>query len=138
MKHNLLYTPGWKRFNWYSNNQKKLQRMINQAMMKSYRKEPFWKIGVLVPRTHAKDVEKKNNTAWQDSEATEMKQVLEYHTFIRKGKGGTAPTGNKRIQYHNTYDVKHDGQHKARLVAGRNLTDPNTESELFCFAAFDW
>jgi hypothetical protein len=26
------------------------------------------------------------------------------------------------------YDVKHDKQHKARLVAGGHLTDPNTES----------
>jgi hypothetical protein len=26
------------------------------------------------------------------------------------------------------YDVKHDGRHKARLVAGGHLTDPNTES----------
>jgi adenylosuccinate synthase len=26
------------------------------------------------------------------------------------------------------YDVKHDGCHKARLVAGGHLTDPNTEN----------
>jgi hypothetical protein len=26
------------------------------------------------------------------------------------------------------YDVKHDGRHKAQLVAGGHLTDPNTES----------
>jgi hypothetical protein len=26
------------------------------------------------------------------------------------------------------YDVKHDGRHKARIVAGGHLTDPNTES----------
>jgi Reverse transcriptase (RNA-dependent DNA polymerase) len=26
------------------------------------------------------------------------------------------------------FDIKHDGRHKARLVAGGHLTDPNTES----------
>jgi hypothetical protein len=26
------------------------------------------------------------------------------------------------------YDVKHDGRHKAQLVASGHLTDPNTES----------
>jgi hypothetical protein len=26
------------------------------------------------------------------------------------------------------YDIKHDGRHKARLVAGGHLTDPTTES----------
>jgi Reverse transcriptase (RNA-dependent DNA polymerase) len=26
------------------------------------------------------------------------------------------------------YDIKHDGRHKARLVAGGHLTEPNTES----------
>jgi reverse gyrase len=29
------------------------------------------------------------------------------------------------------YDVKHDGQHKACLVAGGHLTDLNTESIYF-------
>jgi hypothetical protein len=79
MKDGLLDTPGWKIFNWYAKNQKKLQRMINQAKMKSYRQEPFWKFGVLVHQTHAQAVEidlKNNNTAWQDAEATEMAQLL--------------------------------------------------------------
>ena len=100
MKHSLLDTPGWKRFNRYAKNLKKLQRMINQAKLQSYRREPFWKFGVLVPRTHAQAVEidKKNgNTLWHDAVTTEMRQLLEYDTFIDKGKGETTPTGYKRI-----------------------------------------
>jgi hypothetical protein len=31
--------------------------MINQAKLKSYRRDPFWKFGVLVPRNHAQEVE---------------------------------------------------------------------------------
>jgi hypothetical protein len=72
--------------------------MINQAKMKSYRRYHFWKFGVLVPRTHAQAVEidlKIKNTAWQDAEASEMRQMIEYNTFIDKDKGSTAPTGYK-------------------------------------------
>jgi Reverse transcriptase (RNA-dependent DNA polymerase) len=98
---------------------------------KENRRDPFWKFGVLVPRTRAPAVEinKKNgNTHWQDALVTEMKQLLEYNTFVNKGKGGTPPAGYKRIRCHMIYDVKHDGRHKARLVASGHLTDPNTES----------
>jgi len=130
-KHDLLDTPGWKRFKSYGKNAKKLERMINQAKLHSYRREPFWKFGVLVPRNHKQvlEIDEKNkNTLWQEAEATEMQQLLDYKTFIDNGKGTTAPTGYKRIRCHMIYDVKHDGRHKARLVAGGHLTDPNTES----------
>ena len=68
------------------------------------------------------------NRLWQESEETEMKQLAEYKTFIDKGKGGIPPDGYKKIRCHMVYDVKHDGRHKSRLVAGGHLTDPNTES----------
>jgi hypothetical protein len=35
----------------------------------------------------------------------------------------TPPAGYKRIRVHIVYDVKHDGRHKARLVADGHLTD---------------
>jgi Reverse transcriptase (RNA-dependent DNA polymerase) len=57
-----------------------------------------------------------------------MKQLIEYETFIDKGKGGIPPDGYKGIRCHMVYDVKHDGRHKSRLVAGGNLTDPSPES----------
>jgi Reverse transcriptase (RNA-dependent DNA polymerase) len=44
------------------------------------------------------------------------------------GPDGEAPPGYKKIRCHIIYDVKHDGRHKARIVAGIYLTDPNTES----------
>jgi Reverse transcriptase (RNA-dependent DNA polymerase) len=50
------------------------------------------------------------------------------HFYVDKGKGGVAPNGSKRIRNQMIYDIKHDGCHKARLVAGGHLTDPNTES----------
>ena len=131
LKSNLLDQTGWKRFRRYAKNEKKMQRMINQAKLRSYRRDPFWKFGVLVPRTHSQAIEideKNGNTKWQDAEATEMQQLLEYQTFIDKGKGGEAPVGYKKIRCNMIYDVKHDGRHKARLVAGGHMTEVNIDS----------
>jgi Reverse transcriptase (RNA-dependent DNA polymerase) len=91
----------------------------------------FWKFGVMVPRTYNRAVEidqANGNLLWQESEATEKKQLAEYKTFIDKDKGGIPPDCYKKICCHMVYDVKHDGRHKSRLVAGGHLTDPNTES----------
>jgi Reverse transcriptase (RNA-dependent DNA polymerase) len=131
IRNGLLDTPGWKRFKSIAKKEKTIKRMVNQAKLRSYRREPFWKFGFLVPRTHAQAVEidqRNGNTKWQDAEATEMRQLLEYQTFIDKGKGGTAPEGYKKIRCHMVYDVKHDGRHKCRLVAGGHLTDPSSDS----------
>jgi hypothetical protein len=57
-----------------------------------------------------------------------MGQLLDYETFVDKGIAGNVPSGYKRIRCHLIYDAKHDGRHKARHVAGGNLTNPNTES----------
>jgi hypothetical protein len=108
-----------------------MKQMINQAKLKSYRCDPFWNFGVLVSHNHAQVMElvKQNgNTKWQDTEATEKSHLMEYSSFISKGIGGILPNGCKNIQCHMIYDVKHDGGHKAQLVAGGHLTDPNTES----------
>jgi hypothetical protein len=74
-ENNLLDTEGWKQFRQLAKNEKKLKQMINQAKLKSYRRDPFWKFGVIVPRNHAQAVEsdKQNgNTKWQDAEGIEM------------------------------------------------------------------
>jgi hypothetical protein len=70
-------TPGWKRYNRYAINPKKMEPMINQAKMKSYLWEPFWKLCVLVPQTHAQ------------ADEIDLNEIA----FINEGKGGTAPTG---------------------------------------------
>jgi hypothetical protein len=105
--------------------------MINQAKLKAYRCDPFWKFGVLVPRNaaHAMALDKADGTIkWQDAEGIEEGQLLEYNTFINRGKGGSTPNGYKKIRCHMIYNVKHDGHHKAHLVAGGHLTDPKPES----------
>jgi hypothetical protein len=97
--------------------------------MKHFKRKPFWKFGILVPRTHlqALELDKSNgNAKWHEAEETELKQLLE--TFGDQGQGGDAPAGYKKIRCHMLYEVKHDGRHKARLVAGGHLTNTNTES----------
>jgi hypothetical protein len=127
---NLLGTLGWKLFCHIFKNAKKLERMVNQAKLRSYRREPCWKFGGMVPRTHNHTVkidQANGNCLWQESEATE-KQLTDYKTFIDKVKDGILPDGYKKILCHMVYDVKHDERHKVRLVAGGHLTDPNTQS----------
>jgi hypothetical protein len=101
-RNNLLDTAGWKRFRRLVQCDTNMQhRLINQANSRSYRREPFWKFGVLVARAHtqAMELDKRYcNTRWQDAEATEMRQLLEYQTFVYKGKGGIAPSGYKKIR----------------------------------------
>ena len=54
---------------------------------------------------------------------TELNQIDEYKSFIDKGVGFNPGSDFKKIRVHMVYAVKHDGRHKARLVAGGHLTE---------------
>ena len=60
---------------------------------------------------------------WDSAEKTELLQLLDYNTFLDKGKNAPIPAGYKKIRVHMVYDVKHDGRHKTRLVADGHLTE---------------
>jgi hypothetical protein len=62
---------------------------------------------------------------WGDAKALELAQIDEYITFVDKGHHTKAspPNGFKKIRVHLVFDVKHDGRHKARLVADGHLTN---------------
>jgi hypothetical protein len=53
----LLFTLGYKRFRRIFKNAVKVERMVNQAKLRPYRREPFWKFCVMVPRTHNQAIE---------------------------------------------------------------------------------
>ena len=53
-----------------------------------------------------------------------MMEIHSFDTFKDKGKNGKAPEGHKRIKVHMVCAIKHDGRHKARLVANGNVTNP--------------
>lgn len=128
-ENNLLELEGWKRFRHIARRQKKMFRMANQAKLRSYNHAPRFKYGFEIPRDykHAVWLDKRNgNTKWQDATKLELGQQDDYSTF--RDVGTTPPKGYKRIRVHLVFDVKHDGRHKARLVADGHLTDIPLES----------
>ena len=131
IKNNLLNTVGWKRCKTHAKNMKKFGRMINQAKLRNYRRRPVYKYGYQVPRNHEEAVfidEKNGNTKWQDSEKLELKQVNDYKAFRDLGLGAPIPEGYQKIPCHIVYDVKYDGRHKSRFVAGGHRTSTPTSS----------
>ena len=125
----LLDLDGWKRFKRLAKRQKQLYRMANQAKLRSYNSAPKFKYGFEVPRDykHAIWLDKRNgNSKWAEATQLEMTQLDDYTTF--KDVGKVIPEGYKKIRVHLVYDVKHDGRHKARLVADGHLTDIPLES----------
>ena len=115
--------------------EKVIGRMINQTRLKNFRNRPRHKYGHQVPRDHDEAVlidEREGNTKWQDSEVLEINQLLECDTTKSLGIGAPIPEGHTQIPCHIACDVKWDGRHKSRLVAGGHQTD--TPLELFCFS----
>ena len=128
---NLLDVPGWKRFKSIARRQQHMFRMANQAKLRSFRLAPKYKYGFEIPRDykHAVELDEKNGTTrWVDATELEMVQLDDYHCFKDQGKGVDIPKGFKKIRVHLIYDVKHDGRHKARLVADGHLTDIPVDS----------
>eukprot|EP00934_Nitzschia_sp_Nitz4_P004676 Nitzschia sp. Nitz4//scaffold468_size5769//118//5631//NITZ4_009203-RA/size5769-snap-gene-0.0-mRNA-1//-1//CDS//3329552515//4666//frame0 len=129
----LLELPGWKRFKRLANREVKLVRMLNQAKLQSARTSPIFMFGFQVPRNHREAVEldlKNGNTNWQDAERLELQQLYDYNTFRDLGHKNKArvPKQHKVIRVHFVYATKHNGRHKARLVAGGHLTDTPLQS----------
>jgi Reverse transcriptase (RNA-dependent DNA polymerase) len=81
-------------------------------------------MGLKSPGAMHIDVRNKN-TKWQDATKLEFDQLDEYETFEDAGDSKTtaAPKGYTKITVHLVFDVKHDGRHKVRCVAGGHLTE---------------
>ena len=132
-KHDLLDTPGWKSptLRRLAKTQQRIIRRANQAKLHSFRMKPVYMYGFLVPRNHdqAMELDRQNgNTRWKDAETVELKQIDDYKSFLDKGKGYNPGPDYKKIRVHMVYAVKHDGRHKARLVAGGHLTETPIDS----------
>ena len=128
---NLLEQDGWKSLRKIAKKQRTLLRLAKQAKLQSFRHKPIYMFGYLVPRNHrqAMDLDKANgNTKWAESERIELGQLDSYSSFDDKGVGYKPGPGYKKITVHMVYAVKHDGRHKARLVAGGHLTDTPIDS----------
>ena len=70
------------------------------------------------------------NHKWAIATQLEMDQIREYEVFIDKGIFNVSkiPRGFNRLHTMLTFDVKHDGRHKARLVARGDMTDTPVDS----------
>ena len=71
----------------------------------------------------------KRNGITKGADATRLKMELmhRYDMFDDKGLNTQVPDGYKKFKVHLIYDVKHDGRHRARLVADGHLTELPTE-----------
>ena len=130
---NLLDTEGWIRFKIIAKREGLIERLVKQVRLRSFRTSPKYKFGYEVPRDyeHACRLdEEAGNNRWKEAAQLEMDQLREYEVFIDQGMYNVAniPRGFKEIRCHMVFDVKHDGRHKARLVAGGHLTDPPVDS----------
>ena len=132
-KHGLLDTVGWqfKGIRQIAKTEKRLMRRANQAKLHSFRTKPIYMYGFLVPRNYeqAMEMDKENgNDKWAAAISLELKQVDDYETFTDMGRGYRPSADYKKIRVHLVFAVKHDGRHKARLVAGGHLTDTPIDS----------
>ncbi len=128
-ENNLLSTPGWKRFRQIAKRHKVLNRMVNQAKLKSFHQSKRFKYGVEVPKNYddAIRLDKLNgHNKWKEAIDYEIGCMNDYEVF--KDNGDKQPHGYKKIRVHLVFDVKHDGRHRARLVADGHLTDVPAES----------
>jgi hypothetical protein len=132
LKHDLLGRPGWKKLKAIATRLHREQRALGDfsyaVLASKQAKGPVFQFGVQVPRNvkEAHDLDRQNgNTNWQDAMQEEIDSLLAYSTFEDKGHIKFIP-GYKNIHVHFVFAVKHDLRHKARLVAGGHLTDPNT------------
>ena len=110
--HKLLDTPGWKRFRCLGRRAQKLERLINQRKLKSFREKKTHQFGFQVPRTPAEAIEldKANgNTKWQDAMQLKIDSLMDYETFKDLGENAKKPEGYLMIRLHWVFAVKHDG-----------------------------
>jgi hypothetical protein len=108
-------------------------RMVNQSCIKVTCNAPRDKFGYHIPHNYDETMQfdlKNGNTLWREATNLEMLQLVEYDTFRDLGHKDTASplTGYKKICTHLIYDCKHDGKHKAWMVAEGHLTDIPLES----------
>ena len=79
----------------------------------------------------ALEFDKRNgNTKWQDANVLEHGQLSGYKVFKNRGEfhEGKIPEGYRKIKVHTIFNVKHNGRHKARVVANGNLMDTPLQS----------
>ena len=131
-KHDLLHLDGWKRLKHIAKNQKQLTRAINQSKIRQVSRSAVCQFGFLIPKDYKQALlldEQNGNIKWYDATKLEMDQInVGAQIDPKSRKVSHAPDGYQKIRVNLIFAVKHDGRHKARLVAGGHLTPDPIES----------
>ena len=117
--------------------QKTPTRAINKTKIRQVRRSASYQFGYLIPRDykHALELDKiYGNSRWYNATKMELGQINKYQVFSDHGVAKYDPKskrimnahqGYQKIKVHLVFVCKHDGHHKARLVASGHLTpDP--------------
>ena len=140
MPKNLLHLDGWKRLKHIAKSPKQPTRAINQSKIRQESRSAVYQFGFLIPKDYKQapqlDEQNGKNKGYVATKL-EMDQINEYMVFQDHGKAkidpksrkvSNATEGYQKIRVHLIFAVKHDGRHKARLVAGGHLTPDPIES----------
>ena len=137
-KHNLLNKRGWKHLRRFAKREKVMKRLINQTRIKQFRRAPKYKFGVQIPYDYKEAMkfdEENGTTKWKQATNLEVTLLDSFGVFKTGSKArykgrklSNAPEAYQHIRSRMIYDVKHDGRHRARFVAGGHLTEIPLES----------
>lgn len=72
--------------------------------------------------------EDNGNKLWAKAIEVEINKMKEYQVFQVLPRGAAPPQGYSRIPLHFVYDVRHDGRHRARMVAGGHVAPEPEDS----------
>jgi len=129
-ENNLLDANGWKLpgLKKLAKTQKRILRHAKQAKLHSFRTKPICMYGFEVPRNHEQAMaidRRKGNTKFADAENAEIFMILMsfLHSKTLDSVAILALTTRRCVCISMVYAVKHDGRHKARLVARGHLTE---------------
>ena len=130
---NLFNSPGWEWVVPFVPSKEELLDYVKSFKVATKGDGPMYKFGVRVPKSvkEAFELDKINgNKKWEEAMLLEVGQINKYETFKLVMEDDDME-GYKCIPYHMIFDVKFDGRHKARLVAGGHMTNTPAED---CFS----
>ena len=135
-----LHIDGWKRFRNLVNRDKTQTRVVMQSRIRQARRAKKYMFGYLIPRSYKEALEfdkKNNNTRWANATREEMDTINEQQVFTKHQRVKwdsnhkqiiNAPPNHQTTRVNLIFAVKHDGRHKARLVADGSLTPEPVEN----------
>ena len=125
--HNLQDYSAWKWTKRYLCLKKTSLNKLVQLYAKKSKSTPKYKFGERVPRTVAEALkidQETNSTGWTDAINKEIDTLVnKYACFEILKKGVPPPPGYQFIKLLWTFDIKHDGRKRARLVGGGHMTE---------------